>query len=74
MSHVFQTSALFKDSVSECFFNIAILPISFANAKWMWMLLESLMTELYIYIIFLDDFPGRLKQAKLVLSSSAKSC
>ena len=49
-------------SVSACFFNIAILPISFPNAKWIWTLLEILMIELYLYIkTYLDYLPGRLK-------------
>ena len=44
-------------SVSVCFFNIAILPISFSNAKWIWMSLESLMIEFYLHIkIHLDYF------------------
>ena len=48
------------------FFNIAILPISFFNAKWIWISLESLMIELYLHIkTYLDYFTGRLKYAEL---------
>ena len=48
-------------SVSTCFFNIAIFPISFSNAKWIWILLESLMIEIYIcwnfiWIIFQEGW------------------
>ena len=42
--------------------------VFFSNAKWIWISLESLI-ELYLYIkIYLDDFPGRLKQAELAKS------
>ena len=53
-------------SVSLCFFNIAIFPISFSNAKWVWTSLESFMIELYLYIkTDLNYFPERLKLAEL---------
>ena len=37
-------------SVSACFFKIKIFPISFSNAKWIWISSESLMIELYLHI------------------------
>ena len=50
-----------KRSVSVCSFNIGIFPISFSNAKWIWISSENLI-ELYLYVkIYLDYFPGRLK-------------
>ena len=52
-------------SVSVCFFNIAVFPITFVNTKWIWISLESLVIELYLHIkIYLDCFPGRLKNAE----------
>ena len=52
-------------SVSVCFFNIVVFPITFVNTKWIWISLESLMIELYLHIkIYLDCFPGRLKNAE----------
>ena len=54
--------------VSVCYliFNITIFLISFSNAKCIWISLERLMIELYLYIeIYLDFFPGRLKDAEL---------
>ena len=48
--------------VSVCFFNIAISAISFFNAKWMWVSLESLLIELYLHIkIYLDYSAVKLK-------------
>ena len=42
-------------SFSACFFKITIFPISFSNAKWILISLESLMIELYLHIkIYLD--------------------
>ena len=53
----------------------------FLMQKWMWTSLESLLTlEFYLDVkIYLDYFPGRLKQAEVgksmsyILSSTAKS-
>ena len=47
-------------SASVCFFNIAIFLISFSNAKWIWISLESYI-YIYIYKTYFDYFPGRLK-------------
>ena len=53
-------------SVSTRFFQITTFRISFSNAKWIQILLESLMIELYLHIKnYLDFFPGRLKYAEL---------
>ena len=55
-----------EGSVSVCLFNIAIFPIPFSNTKWIWISLEHLMVELYLYIkIYLNYFPGKLKLAEL---------
>ena len=44
-------------SVSACFSKIAILPIYFSNAKWIYLSLESLMIELCLHIkVYLDYF------------------
>ena len=57
-------------SVSACFFKIAIFSISFSHVKWIYLLLESLMTELYLHIkIYFDEFQGRLKYAELKKST-----
>ena len=51
-------------SVSICLFKVTTFPISFFNAKWIYISLESLMIELYLHIkIYLDYFLGRLKYA-----------
>ena len=55
-----------EHSDSVCVFNIAIFPISFFNAKWIWTSMECLTIKPYLHIkIYLDYFPGRLKKAKL---------
>ena len=40
---------MIERSVSACFFKIKIFPISFSNAKWIYLSLESLMIELYLH-------------------------
>ena len=57
---------MIERSVSVCYFKIAIFHIFFSNTKWIQVSLESLMIELYLHIkIYLDYFPGRLKNAEL---------
>ena len=52
--------------VSACFFKTKIFAISFSNAKWIYISLESLMIELHLHLkIYLDYFPGRLKYTEL---------
>ena len=47
-------------------FEITIFPISFSNAKWIYLSLESFMIELYLHTkIYFDQFPGRLKYGEL---------
>ena len=59
-------------SVSACFFKITFFPISFSNAKWMYISLQSLMIELYLH-------KAKICQTwkinvSYILSSSAKNC
>ena len=53
-------------SVSPCFFKITTFPISFSNAKWILISLESEIIEAFLNTkIYLNYFPGRLKYVKL---------
>ena len=55
----FKISLKIELSVSACFFKITVIPISFSNVKWIWILLESLIIELCLHVkIYLDYFPG----------------
>ena len=55
-----------EQSVFACFFKTIIFPVSFSNAKWIQISLESLTIELYFHLkIYLYYFPGRLKYAEL---------
>ena len=60
-------------SFSACFFKTTVFPISFSNAKWIEVSLESLMIELCLRIkIYLGYYPGRLKYVELVKSTRLK--
>ena len=49
----------------QCFCML-FYPISFSNAKWIYISLESLMIEVCLHLkIYLDYFPRRLKYAEL---------